>query len=65
MKINRDSIWITNAREKIPIRLMSESHIKNSIRLILESGIWRKEYLKVLEQELELRKTPLFKVLNE
>lgn len=59
----RDTVWVTKEFEEIPIKNMSTKHIKACLTLI-QTG-WRHDYQKVLEQELQLRKTPLMKALEE
>jgi hypothetical protein len=50
-------IWRTKDGRLIPVNQMSESHLRNSINLILRSGgRWRGDQLNGLLIELEIRR---------
>lgn len=54
VKVNTE--WTTATGKVIAIKDMDTTHIKNSINKIKKSGgVWRGEYLEVLENELKRR----------
>lgn len=50
-------IWITRDHQMLRISEMSTEHIENCIKMIENRGYeWRKEWLPLLDEELEKRK---------
>lgn len=52
----QELVWVTRNGDRIPVSQMTDSHIRNCIRMIYRSnGRWRRQYLHRLELELEIR----------
>lgn len=62
--MTREDIWVQRDGTQSKIADMKESHIKACIIMINDNPPWREEYLHVLEKELKLRQTKLFKALK-
>jgi hypothetical protein len=67
--VNRNSIWETSSGSKVKIKDMNTQHILNSIKKIqreyvLNDKDWRREYLHILQEEVAVRNTKLFKLLE-
>lgn len=60
--MTRESYWIARDRTRTKVKDMELSHIKHSLRMIRENN-WRMEWKKVLEEELRIRNSPLYKLL--
>lgn len=55
-KVSLDWVWTTANGKSINIKDMDTTHIKNCINKIKNSGgVWRGEYLEILESELRRR----------
>lgn len=50
----RDTLWICNDGRGVYVREMTRTHIENCIAKIKRDG-WRKNWLKRLELELQIR----------
>lgn len=62
--MNRNTVWVTQDGKQYRIKEMASSHIINSIRKIEREKPWREEYLKILQEELHVRNSKLYKVLE-
>lgn len=52
-----NKLWITEDLESIAIEDMTTPHIKAALHKIYKSnGTWRREYLRIFENELRKRK---------
>lgn len=55
----RELIWKTGSGNSVPIVLLTNSHLKNILRMMQEPSWTHREQLPVLQQEAERRGLPV------